>query len=118
MWRGISSSYRLTLSCAHLTVSVGLAVAAALHVGPARAQDPSFADFPYLIYCEYEGIASTYYFSQVGPDGRAIYMTLDRQVGVISIDGVAERVDGDRPGTCLDKTIDDLRAAGQAFDLL
>jgi hypothetical protein len=38
-------------------------------------------------------------------------------VGVISISGVAERIDGDRPGASCDKTLDELRAAGQAFDL-
>jgi hypothetical protein len=81
------------------------------------AEEPTFADFPYVIYCEYEGIDHAYYFSQLGRDGHAIYLTPDRQVGAISIDGVAERVGGDRPGSCLDKTLDDLRAAGQAFDL-
>lgn len=44
-------------------------------------------------------------------------MTPDRQIGVITIDGVARRFDGDRPGSCLDKRPEDLRAAGQAFDL-
>jgi hypothetical protein len=83
-----------------------------MHGGAVRAQEPSVADFPYLIYCEYEGIANAYYFSQLGPDERAVYMTLDRQVGVISLDGVAERVDGDRPGSCRDKTLEDLRSAG------
>jgi hypothetical protein len=69
-----------------------------------------------VIYCEYQGITSAYYFSQPS-DGLAIYLTADRQVGVITIDSTARRIGGDRPGTCLDKTLDDLRTSGQAFDL-
>jgi hypothetical protein len=83
----------------------------------AQAQQPSFRDFPYIIFCEYKQITSAYYFSQLQPDGHAIYMTQERQVGVITLDGVAERIDGDRPGSCQGKTLDELRAAGQAFDL-
>ncbi len=83
----------------------------------ALAQQPSFRDFPYLIFCEYKQITSAYYFSQLQPDGRAVYMTHEQQVGVISLDGVAERIDGERPGSCQGKTLDELRAAGQAFDL-
>ena len=82
-----------------------------------RADEASFADFPYVIYCEYEGIQHAYYFSQFGPDGRAIYLTPDRQAGAITIDGVAERIGGERSGSCVDKTLDDLRSSGQAFDL-
>ncbi len=100
-----------------LAVAIGIALLAVAHGGLARAQEPAFAAFPYLIFCEFEGIDHAYYFSRLDPDGRATYMTPDRQVGVISIDGVAERIGGDRPGTCSDKTLDDLRAAGQAFDL-
>ncbi|MCZ0961080.1 hypothetical protein [Paracoccus benzoatiresistens] len=86
--------------------------------GPrAQAQESSFRDFPYVIFCEYEQITSAYYFSRLQPDGRAIYMTPDRQVGVITLDGVAQRVDGERPGSCQGKTLDELRAAGRAFDL-
>lgn len=98
-------------------IAAGLALAAWGLGGPAGADEPSFADFPYVIYCEYEGIDHAYYFSQLGPDGRALYLTPDQQVGVITVDGVAERIDGDRPGSCHDKTLDELRAAGQAFDL-
>jgi hypothetical protein len=83
----------------------------------AQAEQPSFRDFPYLIFCEYKQITSAYYFSQLQPDGRAVYMTQEQQVGVITLDGVAERIDGERPGTCQGKTLDELRAAGQAFDL-
>ncbi|MTH77023.1 hypothetical protein [Paracoccus aestuariivivens] len=78
---------------------------------------PTFLDFPVVIFCEYEQITSAYYFSQLEADGKAIYMTPDRQVGVIRLSGVAEHLDGDRAGTCRDKTLEELRAAGQAFDI-
>jgi hypothetical protein len=94
--------------------SVGTIVAAC--GAPAWAQQAAFADFPYVIFCEYQGITSAYYFSQL-VDGQTIYLTPDRQVGMITIDGVAQRIGGDRPGSCLDKTLDELRAADQAFDL-
>ena len=83
----------------------------------ARAQDLSFRDFPYVIYCEAADIAHAFYFSRLGPDGVATYLTPDRQAGMITIDGVARRVGGDQSGTCSNKTLDDLRASGQAYDL-
>lgn len=94
---------------------------AILSLGPngarAEAQQPSFRDFPYVIYCEYSQITNAYYFSRLGADGRAIYMTPDRQVGTISLTGVAERISGEQPGSCRDKTLSDLRKEGRAFDL-
>lgn len=96
------------------TVAAVLAIAA--HVAPAKAQQATFADFPYVIYCEYRGITNAYYFSQL-VDGQAIYLTPDRQAAMITIDGVAQRIGGDRPGSCLDRTLDELRSARQAFDL-
>lgn len=107
-------SANLARPCSGTSASV-LAVAAA-YISPAQAQQATFADFPYVIFCEYQEITSAYYFSQL-VDGQAIYLTPDRQVGMITIDGVAERIGGDRPGSCLDKTLDELRAADQAFDL-
>ncbi len=83
----------------------------------AQAEQPIFRDFPYIIFCEYKQITSAYYFSQLQPDGRAIYMTQEQQVGVITLNGVAERIDGERPGSCQGKTLDELRTEGQAFDL-
>jgi hypothetical protein len=97
------------------TAASALAIAFA-YISPANAQQATFADFPYVIYCEYQGITSAYYFSQL-VDGEAIYLTPDRQVGMITIDGVAQRIGGDRPGSCLGKTLDELRSAQQAFDL-
>jgi hypothetical protein len=97
-------------------IALALPLILIFYTGPARAQQPTFADFPVVVYCEYQGITSAYYFSQLA-DGLAVYLTPDRQVGVITIDSTALRIGGDRPGTCLDKTLDELRASGQAFDL-
>lgn len=80
------------------------------------AAEPAFRDFPLVVYCEYKGITSAYYFSQLEGE-QAVYLTPDRQAGMITIDGTAQRVGGDRPGNCLDKTLEELRGAGQAFDL-
>lgn len=82
----------------------------------ARAQPASFTDFPLVIYCEYAGSTSAYYFSRLA-DGSAIYLTPDRRAGMITIDGTAQRVGGERSGSCSDKTLKDLRESGQAFDL-
>lgn len=100
-----------------IVVAATMVLGVALHGPESSAQDVSFKSFPYLIYCEFEGIARAYYFSKLGADGRAIYMTPDNQAGVITITGVAEAVNGDRAGNCLNKSLKDLRAAGQAFDL-
>jgi hypothetical protein len=105
------TSHAILIAC--LSGFVGVS----LFARQATAETPTFRDFPYLIFCEYKKITSAYYFSQLHPDGRAIYMTLESQIGVITLNGLAERVDGDRPGSCRGKTLDELRADGQAFDL-
>jgi len=84
---------------------------------PALAQDLSHKDFPFLIYCEAQGVDHAFYFSRLGADGVAIYLTPDRQAGMITIDGAARRVGGEQSGNCADKTLDDLRSAGHAYDL-
>jgi hypothetical protein len=84
----------------------------------ALAQDLSFRDFPYLVYCEMEGVDRAFYFSRLGADGVAIYLTPDNQAGTITIDGVARRVGGgEQTGSCADRTIDELRSSGQTYDL-
>lgn len=89
-----------------------------LSSAPALAQESlSSKDFPFLIYCEYQDIDHAFYFSRLGPDGVAIYLTPDRQAGMITIDGVGRRIGGDQSGTCADRTLDELRSSGQAYDL-
>jgi hypothetical protein len=74
-------------------------------------------DFPLVVFCEYEGIGHVYYLSQVNPDGLAVYMTPDRQIGTITAIGTAQRISDDRSGSCKDKTLSDLRSEGRAFDI-
>lgn len=83
----------------------------------AFAQDVSFKDFPYLIYCESQGVDHAFYFARLRADGVAVYLTPDRQAGMITVDGIGHRVGGEQTGSCADKTIDDLRSSGQAYDL-
>jgi hypothetical protein len=83
---------------------------------PAWSQVPA-TDFPLVVFCEYKGIGHAYYLSQVNPDGVAVYMTPDRQVGTITAQGTAQRISDEQSGTCEGKTLSDLRAEGRAFDI-
>jgi hypothetical protein len=83
----------------------------------ARAQEGSFEDFPFLVRCELSGVIHAFYLSKIGRDGVAVYLTPDNQAGTITIRGKAEPVGGDWSGSCAGKTLEQLRSAGQAFDL-
>jgi hypothetical protein len=85
--------------------------------GTAKADGHWISDFPLVVFCEFNGIGNVYYLSEVSRDKVAIYLTPDKQAGTITIDGTAQTVGGDRSGNCKDRTIEDLRAAGQAFDV-
>lgn len=45
---------------------------------PIFAQDLSFKDFPFLIYCAIQGIDKDFYFSKRDVDGVAIHLTPGR----------------------------------------
>jgi hypothetical protein len=96
--------------CAALSASVLIAA-----VSAARAETATFADFPMVIYCEESGITHAFYFSRLGQDGVAVYLTPDQMAGVITIDGTARRVGGEKPGNCAGKTLEELREQGQSF---
>ena len=74
-------------------------------------------DFPFVVTCEYKGLHHAYYLSRLGPDGVATYITPDRLAGTISIDGEAKARGEGQVGSCLGKTLKELRASGQAFDI-
>jgi len=99
------------------TRALAWVLAAAGFASPLAAQDTGFQDFPAVVYCEFKGIFHAYYFSQLGADGQVIYLRPDSQGAYITASGLTEPVKGDRPGNCADKTLKDLREAGQAFDL-
>ena len=83
----------------------------------AHAADASFDDFPILIHCEASGAHRAYYLSKIGPDGVAVYISPDNLAGTITIEGKAKSVTGGGSGNCAGKTLEQLRAAGQAYDL-
>ena len=76
-----------------------------------------FDKFPVVISCEYNGMFHAFYLSRVTPEGMATYISSGRLAGTISLDGQAEAVGGSNGGSCLGKTLDQLRASGQAHFL-
>jgi hypothetical protein len=90
---------------------------ACMYSPEAHAQEGSFEDFPFLVRCELSGIVRAYYLSKIGPDGIAVYITPDNQAGTITMRGKAEPVGGDWSGSCAGKTLEQLRSAGQEYDL-
>ena len=83
----------------------------------ASASEAAFSDFPFMVHCELNGIDRAYYLSKIDPDGVATYISPDRQAGTITVSGEAKPVGGDWAGSCSGKTLEELRAAGQAYDL-
>ena len=75
------------------------------------------ADFPNIITCEYKGMTHAFYLSRVDADGLATYITPSRRAGTISVEGTAKALGESIGGSCLGKTIQELRASGQAHDL-
>lgn len=90
---------------------------AGMYSPEAHAQEGSFKDFPFLVRCELSGVMHAYYLSRIGPDGVAVYITPDNRAGTITIRGKAEPVGGDWSGSCAGKTLEQLRSAGQAYEL-
>jgi hypothetical protein len=81
------------------------------------ASEPSFSDFPFMVHCKHSGTDRAFYLTKIAPDGAALYISPDRQAGTITIRGPAKPVGGNGSGSCTGKTIQQLREAGQAFDL-
>jgi hypothetical protein len=71
-------------------------------------------DFPFMIGCEVKDTFHAFYLSRISPDGLATYVASDRIAGTISLDGHAKAVGGPNGGNCLGKTLEQLRASGQA----
>jgi hypothetical protein len=83
----------------------------------ARAAESSFMDFPFMVHCVNSGVDRAYYLAKIDPDGVAVYISPDNLAGTITLHGPAEPVGGEWAGSCAGKTLQQLRAAGQAFDL-
>ena len=92
---------------------------AAIYNSPAHAGDAASDNFPFLMYCEFDGIIHGLYLSRIQPGGVAVYSTPDKEASlsiVISLTGKAEPVGGDWQGSCNGRTLDELRSAGQVHD--
>ncbi len=87
-----------------------------ISVSETYASEP-FEDFPFLISCEYKGIHHAFYFSKLNPDGVATYINPSRLAGTISVGGTAKTLGEPIGGSCLGKTLEQLRTSGQARDL-
>ena len=110
--RGRRGIGRMTFAC------LALLQLAAIPISQARAAELSFADFPFLITCEAGGTQYAYYLSRIGPDGTAVYSTFTGQAGTITLDSKPQRVGvGAIPSSCSEKTLEQLRSAGQAYYL-
>ena len=95
----------------------GVACAVALLV--AMVPRPSAAgeakiDYPHVIVCEFKGIRYFAYLDRIDADGTAIYMTPGGKCATVSEGGVVTRQGQAVEGSCAGKTLEDLRAAGQA----
>jgi hypothetical protein len=82
----------------------------------AQAADP-LSEFPFVVGCEYKGMFHAYYLSRVTPEGVATYVASEKLAGTITLDGHAKAVGGSNGGSCVGKTLQQLRESGQAHDL-
>ncbi len=81
------------------------------------AQDNPFDQFPVVIQCKYHETFHAFYLSRVSNDGTATYSASDRIAGTITIDGKAKAIGAEGGGSCVGKTLSELRASHQAYDL-
>ncbi|MBY5790266.1 hypothetical protein GFL91_31435 [Rhizobium leguminosarum bv. viciae] len=89
---------------------------AGISVSQAQAAEP-FEQFPMVITCEYKGLHQAFYFTRLDADGMATYINPSKLAGTISIGGTAKALGEPIGGSCLDKTLKELKASGQARDL-
>lgn len=82
-----------------------------------RAESGSLAGFPFVIHCKLKDTYHAFYVSRLSPDGTATYVASDRIAGTISLTGEAKAIGSEGGGSCVGKTLQELRDAGQAFDL-
>lgn len=87
------------------------------HGAIAVAEDDFFTQFPLVIHCQSNKTQHAFYISRVSEDGVATYVASDRIAGTISLDGHAKAIGSEGGGTCVGKTLAELRASGQAYDL-
>ncbi|MGV4793681.1 hypothetical protein [Rhizobium sp. F40D2] len=82
-----------------------------------HAEDDPFSQLPLVIHCKYNETYHAFYISRVSRDGVATYVASDRIAGTIRLDGQARAIGGAGGGSCVGKTLVELRASHQAYDL-
>jgi len=100
----------LSVAIAHILPLVGISVS------DARAAEP-FDQFPIAVSCEYKGLYQVFYLTRLEEDGVATYVNPSKVGGTISLGGTAKALGEPIGGSCLGKTLEQLRTAGQALDL-
>ncbi|KSV79378.1 MULTISPECIES: hypothetical protein [Sinorhizobium/Ensifer group] len=83
----------------------------------ALAEGNLFDQFPFAVACEYKGTQHAFYLSKVTADGTATYLASDNFAGTITLGGGAKAVGTEQGGSCLGKTVEELRESGQARDI-
>jgi hypothetical protein len=87
-----------------------------MHCPAAKAQGP-LDDFPLVITCQNKDTYHVFYLSRIAKDGTATFTASDRLAGTITVTGQAKAVgDALSGGSCAGKSLEDLRASGQARD--
>lgn len=99
------------------TLLASLGLLTALPISAVQAQQDPFDQFPLLIQCKYKETYHAFYLSRISEQGVATYVASDRIAGTISIDGTAKAIGLKGGGSCVGKTLAELRASHQAYDL-
>ncbi len=95
-------------------VTCAVAVLVAIAPGPSAAGDTNITH-PLVIVCELKGVQHFLYLDRIDADGTATYMTPSGQFANVAAGGVVSRGAQAVEGTCAEKTLEELRAAGQTF---
>ncbi len=95
-------------------VTCAVAVLVAIAPGRSAAGDANITH-RLVIVCEIKGERPFAYLDRIAADGTATYMTPSGQVVLAGADGVVSRGGQAVEGPCVGKTLEELRAAGQAF---
>ncbi|WP_246723477.1 hypothetical protein [Rhizobium sp. ARZ01] len=86
-------------------------------VSTAYAQVEPFNTFPFAITCKNKDTNLVFYLSRVTEGGTATYVASDRIAGTITLDGKAKAIGDVGGGSCVGKTLQELRTSGQALDI-
>ncbi len=113
----MAHTYHQRLRGSAKTLFAGLAALTIFQFAPVQAQSDPFSQFPLIIQCKQKETYHVYYLSRVSQDGVATYAASERIAGTITVTGQAKAVGSASGGSCVGKTLAELRASGQARDL-